>query len=294
MAWNKPSEEKRVERKGGGGQWNVHLKGLVAALIVVIGAAIVAWVVLFGGDDVPAQRTRHKAQGTTIPDAAPAVTNRAAPAAVEVTAPKPAKREIPRKPDGSVDWTKIKPHELPSEMVASDAPAPEPAPPVFSNAADQVLAMVISTPPGQEIPPIVGLGDDLEVQFFKSLEKPIEVGEGDTPEIRALKENLIATKRQIMELIDSGKTVTQILQEHREVFNENRKDYAESQAIVDQFVAEGDVESARAYVEKANAVLEKSGAPLLQMPKTKEERIAERRARREERLRAAESRASDR
>lgn len=298
MAWNGSNSGEAVSSPLHGGKDASVLKrrgrrfpfrGAVAGFVVVLGAAVACWWCVLPVER-EVTRPSERTEPAFIREATPAAAAKSAEtAAVATVVAAPKKRTIPRKPDGSVDWTKIKPHELPPEMIASDAPAPEQPPPVFSNSADRIIAAVISTPPGQEMPPIVGLGDDLEVQFFKSLETPVAVSEDDAPEIRALKENLIATKRQILELIDAGKTVTQILQEHRETFNENRKDYADNQAIVNQLFEEGDVEGARAYVEKANRVLEKFGVPLLQMPKTREERIAEKRARREAGLRAEQN-----
>ena len=46
MAWNRPIEKKEEQKRGG--QLNVHLKGLFAGLIVVVGAVVVAWWFLGG------------------------------------------------------------------------------------------------------------------------------------------------------------------------------------------------------------------------------------------------------
>ena len=288
MSWNRPSGEADYsslqKRKNASNSKQTLVRfsarGFIAGTLVILGVAGIYF-------------TFHSPTPTTdhySPSAQPKRIRQVTPAAAKPTefavatnTERAKTLKIPRNPDGSIDWTKIKPHELPPEMIGQDPKPKDPKPPIFSNSADQVIAMVISTPPDQEVPPLVGLGDDLEVQFFKSFESPVMVYADDPESVKALKQSLIETKKQILQLIDAGKTVTQIIEDHLEVFNENRKTYADSQKAVNEYIEDGDIESAKAYIEKANPILESMGAPLLKMPMTKEERRAERRAHRKAR-----------
>lgn len=71
MAWNKPDEKKvEVERKGG--QRNVHLKGLIAGAIVVLGVGLAAWLLTNGeADSRPLQKKDRGLIKEIVPAVAP-------------------------------------------------------------------------------------------------------------------------------------------------------------------------------------------------------------------------------
>ena len=254
MAWNRASGEKKVENRGG--QGNVHLRGLVAGLIVVIGAAVV-WLCLPEGETRQEAASAKKARIKEVKPAAP----KAEEKPVETNAP--AASPYPYKDGRKVISSKTNKWQICDICIMPDGKRRKvlrrAKPPIWHNASDQVIAMAISGHPDEELPPLP-ISSDMEMDFVESLKTPIEIKPDDTEEIKALKQQVIEARAYIDEEMKKGRGYMEILNEHLA----QRKQNAEArEAVMEaalQLRKEGDTELLNQYLEKANGYLRDIGA----------------------------------
>lgn len=144
-------------------------------------------------------------------------------------------------------------------------------PPVFENSSDQILAMALSVPQGGELPPLP-IPSTMDKDFLDSLSKPIVIDEEDSDAVRKLKEDVIAARKDMQELLKSGGSAAEILQEHRRLLNENtatrNQVIKELRAIIDS----GDIKGAEKYVRTMNVALGQMGIMEISMPRSAEAR----------------------
>lgn len=135
-------------------------------------------------------------------------------------------------------------------------------PPVFSNASDNVIAMVVGGAAGAPIPPVPGLDSvNLNEEFVRSLDVPIEISPDDKPSIAALKLAVKETRAEIEQLIKDGDTrsVGEILSEHISLNNLAAAMQADALRMVEKVRAEGGDEMAEEYLQAVNENLKKYG-----------------------------------
>lgn len=135
-----------------------------------------------------------------------------------------------------------------------------PPPPVFDNVIDQTLALVLSVPAGQALPPMPGLGPDANKTFAEALRKPIVIREDDSEAVKKAKLLVQSGREAIFEQLASGKSVGEILADHCAAVNSNAELHRAVGAEYRRLVAEGDAEAAETYRVAANKILETSGA----------------------------------
>ena len=174
--------------------------------------------------------------------------------------------------------------ELPAIPAApTNTPSIPPLPPqTFSNASDQVLAMIASADASGDMPPLP-ISHDIEAEFLKSLKQEIVILDTDDEKTRELKLAVKETREQLKQLIASGKTVAEVLAEHQQLAGENAKVRNNAMMELKQLVESGDIEGAKEYKRKVNVALRQMGIAELSIPVTDEER-AERAAARRERM----------
>ena len=174
--------------------------------------------------------------------------------------------------------------ELPAiPAVTTNTPSIPPLPPqTFSNASDQVLAMIASADASGDMPPLP-ISRDIEAEFLKSLKQEIVILDTDDEKTRELKLAVKETREQLKQLIASGKTVAEVLAEHQQLASENAKVRNDAMKELKQLVESGDIEGAKEYKRKINVALQQMGIAELSIPVTDEER-AERAAARRERM----------
>ena len=188
--------------------------------------------------------------------------------------PPPVKPSEPKKPEPSptniVSRTVItnKSGAVIEKLVLSDGTTMskvEPPKPVFENAAEQVIALAISTPPGASMPPLPDL-TGLEEDFVKSLERPIVINEDDSEEVQKLKERVAETKAYLAEEVKKGGNIVDILREHQEEMS--RIEAAQLTAVreMQAIRAEKGDEAAAEYVKRKNGEFRKDGIPELPVP----------------------------
>ena len=151
--------------------------------------------------------------------------------------------------------------------------------PIFDNASDQLIAMAASgAESGHAMPPMPVM-DNADEEFMKSLEKEIKIDEGDSDEVKALKQSVIAIRGEIRRLISEGHSFAEVLKTHRDIVNHGVAMRKEATCIIKEFVDNGDFEAANECLEKVNEVLSGMGIQRVDMPLTDEERRERIRAR---------------
>ena len=150
---------------------------------------------------------------------------------------------------------------------------------VFKTASDQLLAMALSSD-DSAMPPLP-IGSSADTDFRKSLETPIEVLDSDSPEVRALKENIAEARAEMSRMLAKGYTVQEVLAERSKLVAENSEIRRNAERELRAIEESGDMESARKYANSVNAALQQMGIRPIDFGKpTVAQRVAEARERR--------------
>ena len=137
---------------------------------------------------------------------------------------------------------------------------------IFTNGSDQILSMIASAPPGQDMPPLP-ITKSIDRDFATSLETPIEILDGDSEEVKAAKEAVLKLRAEVLAIKESeGLSVYEILTQHQDLVRENASYRVTVQKEVLELYRSGDEDLAREYAEKANETLERLGAEPVKMP----------------------------
>ena len=286
MGWNRPSEEKKVEKRGE--QRNVHLKWLVAGAIVVLGASIAAWL-LWPDASAPVREGADGTVGRRIKEVKPAVPKAAtnAVAAVEEEEKDPSKRVVAvlsceTNSAFGLICKRVKTADGKSHK--QYWPAREP---MFKHATDDMISMLLAGRRSGTVLPIpMKAKGDLDKQFLASLNDPIVITDEDTEERAARKREVKAAREEIKEMMDRGLSFKEILADSRRLFQENAEIRRKAMRELQELHQKGDAEGERQYQVNIDAALQQMGIDPLDEPRTKEEVMADvaaKRAQREER-----------
>lgn len=135
-----------------------------------------------------------------------------------------------------------------------------PAKPMFDNAVDQMLSIVLSVPAGVEIPPMPSLGQNAGDVFADALQNPIEINEDDSDQMKRAKLLVISGRDAMLEELRRGKRVEDVFADHCAMWNDNARLQQEVIKGYNDLIKEGDFESAELFRAQANELLEKAGA----------------------------------
>ena len=138
-------------------------------------------------------------------------------------------------------------------------------PPVFKHGSDQMIAMVLSTPTGQAIPPMP-MNAFTDEEFLKSLEEDIVILDADSDDVKDLKAKVIVARSEIKAMMGKGYSALQVLQEHQDIFNDNAKLHTDALIEMKSILDSGDREEARKYAIAMNAAFQQMGVPELPVP----------------------------
>ena len=255
MGWNRPSG-KKVEKRGG--QWNVHLRGLVAGVIVVVGAAVAAWWIWPKGER--AGETPPPRNGGLIKEVTPAK----APKAEE----KRGEAPHPRKPQKPANWKEMTKAEKgawmrenwPREKVSTgetivDFRRKEGDPPqLFTNTLHMELNGYLV--PGRDMPPPEYLSDEAARKAFETI---IEISPEDSEEARIRKEGVIDMLGEMAEWMRQGGHANDYLQK---IYARQEREAEAVETVrrnVRELIDAGDCEGAAAALKKFNEYLEGKG-----------------------------------
>ena len=284
MSWNRPSEEK-VKARGEGGQKHVHLKGLLAGVIVVIGAGIAAWW-LIGPDRGRGEGAASSAKQTLIKDVKPTAerasnlghresqsTNDVAQAADE--GPKILKMAGPHKVVEIVKVVTNADFNQIVETVRTDDGrigeiVREARPRPFSFATDELLALTLCHDHRVATPPLPGSRTSKEAHdrdFYESIKEPIIISKDDSERVAEMKRTVREARIQIKDLMDQGYHFDDILDDYERLSSENREIRNKAMRELKEIRASGDKDAEQQYFEKINAAFENMGIDPLDRPR---------------------------
>ena len=274
MAWNGSdgaAKPQKVERKTRPSAW----RGLLAALIVVVGAAgVCLYFFDMGKGDVGAE-SKKVSGSKRIAEVSPALPN-ALPDESDIALPvaaNPNKRyedgvevvaeNVRTNSSGAV----IEKLTLADGRKISKVHPPKP---LFENTADQVIALAVSTKPGESMPPLPDISN-IDKEFADSLLAPIQINDDDPDDIKEIKAKVLEVKAYLIEEIKNGGSVVEALMAHQK----EMETMADSRLMAIQEMQklreeDGD-EAAREFAEKVNESFKVRGIPEIPVPGKKAE-----------------------
>ena len=256
------------------------IRGIVAGLVVVaLGAGIVAWLFKSGeAESLPLQEKKPSQIKTVTPAPAPKAepvkTNKA-----EEAKPEKEPEPVPFKVITNGN-TLVERFALPNGRYWERHRLAKP--PLFKHATDDLLCMAVLTD-GKNATPPMPISTITDEDFLNSLKDPIVINDDDDDKVKEVKAAIRDARQSVKEMMDSGLSFREILADHEKLLNDNREIRNQAMAELQKIHEEGDAEGERQYMLKINLALQQMGIPELDEPKTREERKAERAARRAER-----------
>lgn len=135
-----------------------------------------------------------------------------------------------------------------------------PAPPVFANASDQLIATVLAVRPGQSMPPLPDLSG-IERDFRESVENPVPILDSDSPEVRELKAQVAEVRAYLAEEVRRGASVMEALTAHREEMERMADHRLMAIREIEKIATEDGEEAARQFASRVNESLRERGIP---------------------------------
>ena len=246
-------------------------RGLVAGVVaaVALAVAIVAAIYVFHekAGRAPAARVDRNRSIDTI-NAKPAASNTTTNEAVNAPAVNPSKRyeegvevvteNIRTNSSGAI----IEKLTLADGRKIGKIHPPKP---IFENACDQVIALALSTKPGQSMPPLPNLDKSLEQDFIDSLGSPIVINEDDPDEVKLVKAQVKEAKAYLVEEIKRGGSLLEILREHQAAMERNADNHLMAIQEMEKLRAESGERAARDFIKAVNESFKVRGIPEIEL-----------------------------
>jgi len=141
--------------------------------------------------------------------------------------------------------------------------------PIFENPCDQLIATVLSVPPGQSLPPLPNL-NGIDEEFKKSLQIPIKVNDDDSPKVRELKELVIETRIYLENELKNGGSVMNALLEHQSEMNRISDSRLMAIQQIKKIESEEGLAASIKFAELINESLRSRNIPEVTIPKKSE------------------------
>ena len=296
MAWNRSSNDGRANTPGSHGssdfasQSSLRLadkrrgrsprptvvRGVVAGLVVALGAAVAAWWLW------PSEETRQDAASTKktlIKEVKPQLSVKEQeklehPGMVKVRGKwYPEYNEQGGKIWVTKNWVRYHTPEVYTNRISAARQRKEFK--IFSNSADRDIAMMLNAKPGS-----IRLGNreftkGFETAFLESLKEPIIVSTDDDEETAFIKKSVREAKIDLKARYDAGEDIVQIMNETDKQHRQLAAYRQELQELVRQETADKTKETQvkRDFVEAANKMLAERGLPPLKMPRLLKRKI---------------------
>ena len=137
-----------------------------------------------------------------------------------------------------------------------------PKPPLFENPCDQVIAMAISTKPGDAMPPLPDL-TGIEQDFANSLLSPIRINDDDSDEVKLIKEQVIEVRKELAQVVKNGGSVMEALLAHQAEMNRIYESRLTAIQMMQRIQAESGIEAAQEFADEVNRRFEGENIPAI-------------------------------
>ena len=137
-----------------------------------------------------------------------------------------------------------------------------PKPPLFENPCDQVIAMAISTKPGDAMPPLPDL-TGIEQDFANSLLSPIRINDDDSDEVKLIKEQVIEVRKELAQTVKNGGSVMEALLAHQAEMNRIYESRLTAIQMMQRIQAESGIEAAQEFADEVNRRFEGENIPAI-------------------------------
>ncbi|MBR4170995.1 MAG: hypothetical protein IKR48_05030 [Kiritimatiellae bacterium] len=243
-------------------------KNRLPSVPILLGIAVLATVVLFfvfrpknAPEDEKKKPTRQTVSVPALPmkaDEAPKATE-----AIRPPSPKPHEAEIAKptvtpKPRPIVAVPPVKA----VETVQTEQPPPR-RKPIFTNATEQVLGLIVSKRLGDMPPPIFRLPPDEKI--LETLNSVIEIQEDDDEATVEMKENVAYAKEEMRKFMLEGGTAQEFVRQYHQQLQKAHQEWFTEQREFLRLRKE-DPEKAMAYAEETNKRLAEKGIKPLIIP----------------------------
>ena len=211
MAWNRPSEDK-AKAKVRGEQRNVHLKGLLAGMIVVLGAAFAAWWLWPRGGSA-GETPQSETKPTRVQEVKPAVTTNKVEKKKDVVVWRG--QEYPKyAPDGGEAYITGYGVRYHSPVVITNnmyKKLQHWAAKHFKCPTDRRIAELIDIEPGTAI--IGGLKYDpsFTKRFKASLSEPIVIAADDDEDVKMIKQAVVDVRKDLAARLEQGEDIGKVI-----------------------------------------------------------------------------------
>lgn len=279
MAWNGSGqsntgakESPTVEVKSSSSPRLPLIKGIVAGAVVVV-ALLVAILFVVSGSDAPKKiekntKAKRPAAVKEVKPTLPAPTQAkeiAETTAVNTTSTSNVtdREQMLWHGQKAVSWeTKTNKFKIVETVVTADGKRHRllSDPPGISEfGTDQLIAMALQSADGRGAPMPGMSGKSLDAQFKESLKTPIVINEDDSPELKKIKQDVIAAREDMAAMIEEGRSVADVLQETVKVNKENAETRKTCLKEYREILQSGDLDSAKKYLLKINIALQQMG-----------------------------------
>ena len=146
---------------------------------------------------------------------------------------------------------------------------------------DRIIAMALMTKEGQALPPFPPMSADEDEVFLESLKKPITVDPDDSEETKAMKKLVSYAREGVKERMDRGELFMDIMNDHRNLLNENGMILGKAHREYGEILASGDLEGAHQYALRIGAALQQMGITSFEADKEAEAEYEAERKRKE-------------
>ena len=137
-----------------------------------------------------------------------------------------------------------------------------PKPPLFENPCDQVIAMAISTKPGDAMPPLPDL-TGIEQDFANSLLSPIRINDDDSDEVKLIKEQVIEVRKELAQVVKNGGSVMEALLAHQAEMNRIYASRLTAIQMMQRIQAESGIEAAQEFAGEVTRRFEGENIPAI-------------------------------
>ena len=249
MAWNRPSEVGATSPSRQNKARTRHLRGLFAAAVVIVGAAVAWWIFSLNADEA---RTRGRKSRAVIADVGKSGKEHSAPKRREVAKTGDRLRDALAEIEASGELVKIAAPPKKPELTNSRTNR------FYKNGIEQLLNWVAATEPGDMPMPIPLIDKDDRANLVNILSIPCPITKDDSEDLKALKEAVNYGKKEMAGYVADGGDPDQFFDYYFEQLKQAYEMHCEVQTAYHRLIRENP-DLASEFRVKANETLAQKG-----------------------------------